>query len=266
MNDLWRVFADFTALLLEPVSKHSDILGEMDQARRTGTGAEGDIMSISKFFLATGLCSIMAVTACTDPGTLTVQNDPNKNTKQGAVLGGLIGAGVGAIANNSNPGLGALAGAAIGAAGGGLIGNQLDKQAAELRQQLANDGITIVNAGDRLIVTVPNDITFDTDSSTVRPALRADLVKVGQNLVNYPNSNVQIIGHTDSDGDASYNQGLSERRANAVADILQANGVSYSRIRTYGQGENNPVASNLTPQGKAQNRRVEIVVVPSGNA
>ncbi|RLK00577.1 OmpA family protein [Ruegeria conchae] len=222
-------------------------------------------MTISKFVLRAGLCSAFFLAACTDPGTLTVQEDPNKNAKQGALLGGLIGAGVGAIANDSDPLLGALAGGAIGAAGGGVIGNQLDRQAAELRQQLANDGITIVNAGDRLIVTVPNDITFDTDSSTVRPALRADLVKVGQNLVNYPNSNVQIIGHTDSDGEASYNLGLSERRANAVADILQANGVSFSRITTVGQGENNPIASNLTPEGKAQNRRVEIVVVPSGN-
>ena len=223
-------------------------------------------MAISKSILTVGMCSALFLGACTDPGTLSVQNDPNQNAKQGALLGGLIGAGVGAIANDSDPLLGALAGGAIGAAGGGVIGNQLDRQAAELRQQLANDGITIVNAGDRLIVTVPNDITFDTDSSTVRPALRADLVKVGQNLVNYPNSNVQIIGHTDSDGEASYNQGLSERRANSVADILQANGVSYARITTVGQGENNPVASNLTPEGKAQNRRVEIVVVPSGNA
>ncbi len=223
-------------------------------------------MTISKFFLATGLCSAMTLAACTDPGTLNLPSDPNQNAKQGAVLGGLVGAGVGAIANNSNPLLGAVAGGAIGAAGGGLIGNQLDKQAAELRQQLANDGITIVNAGDRLIVTVPNDITFDTDSATVRPALRADLVRVGQNLVNYPNSNVQIIGHTDSDGEASYNQGLSERRANAVADVLQANGVNYSRIVTIGRGENNPVASNLTPEGKSQNRRVEIVIVPSANS
>ncbi len=131
---------------------------------------------------------------------------------------------------------------------------------------MANDGITIVNTGDRLIVTVPNDITFDTDSSTVRPALRADLAKVGQNLVNYPNSDVQIFGHTDSDGDAAYNQGLSVRRANAVADVLQANGVNFGRITTVGQGENNPIASNLTPEGKAQNRRVEIVIVPSGSA
>ncbi len=223
-------------------------------------------MTISKFFLATGLCSAMALAACTDPGTLNLPSDPNQNAKQGAILGGLVGAGVGAIANDSNPLLGAVAGGAIGAAGGGLIGNQLDRQAAELRQQLANDGITVVNAGDRLIVTVPNDITFDTDSATVRPALRSDLVRVGQNLVNYPNSNVQIIGHTDSDGDAAYNQGLSERRANAVADVLQANGVNFSRIVTIGRGENNPVASNLTPEGKAQNRRVEIVIVPSGTS
>ena len=222
-------------------------------------------MTISKFVFSAGLCSALVLGACTDPGTLTVQDDPNQNAKQGALLGGLLGAGVGAIANDSNPALGALAGAAIGAAGGGVIGNQLDRQAAELRQQLANDGITVVNAGDRLIVTVPNDITFDTDSSTVRPALRSDLVKVGQNLVNYPNSNVQIFGHTDSDGEAEYNLRLSERRANAVADILQANGVSYARITTIGKGENNPVASNLTPDGKAQNRRVEIVVVPSAN-
>ncbi|MDA7966358.1 OmpA family protein [Ruegeria sp.] len=220
-------------------------------------------MTISKSILAASVCSALFLGACTDPGTLNLPSDPNQNAKQGALLGGLIGAGVGAIANDSDPLLGALAGGAIGAAGGGLIGNQLDKQAAELRQQLANDGITIVNAGDRLIVTVPNDITFDTDSATVRPALRSDLVKVGQNLVNYPNSNVQIIGHTDSDGEASYNQGLSERRASAVASILQANGVNYSRITTIGQGENNPIASNLTPAGKAQNRRVEIIIVPS---
>lgn len=220
-------------------------------------------MTISKFFVAAGLSSALVLGACTDPGTLNLPADPNQNAKQGAILGGLVGAGVGAIANDSDPLLGALAGGAIGAAGGGLIGNQLDQQAAELRQQLANDGIIIVNAGNRLIVTVPNDITFNTDSATVRPALRADLVKVGQNLNKYPNSNIQVIGHTDSDGEASYNQGLSERRARSVADILQANGVNGSRITTIGLGENRPVASNLTAAGKAQNRRVDIEITPN---
>ncbi|MEW2918815.1 OmpA family protein [Ruegeria sp. ANG10] len=221
-------------------------------------------MTISKFVLSAGLCSALVLGACTDPGTLNLPSDPNQNTRQGAILGGLVGAGVGAIANDSDPLLGALAGGAIGAAGGGLVGNQLDKQAAELRQQLANQGITVTNAGDRLIVTVPNDISFDTDSATVRPALRADLVRVGQNLTRYPNSNIQVIGHTDSDGEASYNQALSERRARSVADILQANGVSSARISTIGLGENRPAASNLTPEGKARNRRVDIEIVPSG--
>ncbi len=221
-------------------------------------------MAISKFVVSAGLCSAMFLGACTDPGTLSLPDDPNQNAKQGAILGGLVGAGVGAIANGSDPLLGALAGGAIGAAGGGLIGNQLDQQAAELRQQLANQGITVTNAGDRLIVTVPNDITFDTDSSTVRPALRADLVRVGQNLVNYPNSTVQVIGHTDSDGEASYNQALSERRARSVADILQANGVNSARISTIGLGENRPAASNLTAEGKARNRRVDIEIIPNG--
>lgn len=221
-------------------------------------------MTVSKFVVSAGLCSAMFLGACTDPGTLSLPDDPNQNAKQGAILGGLVGAGVGAIANGSDPLLGALAGGAIGAAGGGLIGNQLDQQAAELRQQLANQGITVTNAGDRLIVTVPNDITFDTDSSTVRPALRADLVRVGQNLVNYPNSTVQVIGHTDSDGEASYNQALSERRARSVADILQANGVNSARISTIGLGENRPAASNLTAEGKARNRRVDIEIIPNG--
>ncbi|MEM7319133.1 MAG: OmpA family protein, partial [Pseudomonadota bacterium] len=166
------------------------------------------------------------------------------------------------IANDSNRGLGAVTGAAVGALAGGAIGSSLDKQAAELRQELANDGITITNTGDRLIVSVPNDITFATDSYAIRPGLRSDLNKVGQNLVRYPNSSVQVIGHTDSDGDATYNQGLSERRANAVADVLRSGGVGYNRIVTIGRGEEQPVASNLTAQGKAQNRRVEIVIVP----
>ncbi|MFA3916961.1 OmpA family protein [Ruegeria hyattellae] len=206
--------------------------------------------------------ALVALGACTDPATLASQSDPNKNTKQGALIGGIVGAGVGAIANDSDPGLGALAGAAVGAAAGGIVGNQLDKQAAELRQQLANDGITIVNQGDRLLVSLPSDITFDTDSATVRPALRSEVNKVAQNLLRYPDSTIQVVGHTDSDGDAGYNLNLSERRANSVADILQAGGVTYDRITIVGRGEEQPIASNLTAGGKAQNRRVEIYIIP----
>ncbi len=204
--------------------------------------------------------SLLLATACTDPGYVN-GNDPNQKTKQGALLGGIIGAGTGAIISD-NKGKGALIGGILGAAGGAAIGNALDRQEAELRQQLDSD-VQIVNTGDRLILTMPQDILFPVDGFTVAPGLRDDLFKVAQSLQAYPNTTVQVVGHTDSDGDAGYNQGLSERRANAVADVLASGGVSYGRLRAFGRGEDQPVASNLTAEGKAQNRRVEIVILPN---
>ncbi|WP_146346448.1 OmpA family protein [Phaeobacter marinintestinus] len=214
--------------------------------------------------IAAAVCGVFLLGACTptNPANLDASADPNKNTKTGAIIGGLVGAGLGAVSNSSNKTAAVLGGAVVGAAAGGAIGNSLDQQEAELRQQLANQGITITNTGDRLIVSFPNDITFATDSYTVKSALTPELQTVAGVMVKYPKSTVQVIGHTDSDGDATYNLGLSQRRANAVADILQSNGVSYERLSVIGQGEAQPIASNLTPEGKAQNRRVEIVVIP----
>ena len=217
-------------------------------------------MKFSRTASLVALGGILTLGACTDPAYLN-PDDPHAKAKQGALIGGLLGAGVGALTSDDDKGATIIGSAAAGALVGGLIGNELDKQEAELRQQL-DDDITIVNTGDRLIVSVPNDITFDTDSYSVRPALQSDLDKVAQNLLKYPESSVQIIGHTDSDGAAEYNQGLSERRANAVADVIQAGGVPYNRISTIGRGEDDPIASNLNDAGKAQNRRVEIVVIP----
>lgn len=204
--------------------------------------------------------ALLLVTACTDPGYVAGE-DPRRKTKQGAVIGGIIGAGTGAAVSD-NKAKGALIGGLIGAAGGAAIGNALDKQEAELRQQL-DDDVKIVNTGDRLILTMPQDILFDVDSSTVTPVLRGDLFKVADSLQRYPDTSVQVVGHTDSDGSASYNQRLSERRANAVADVLMQGGVRGSRIRAFGRGEDQPIASNLTPEGKRQNRRVEIVILPN---
>ncbi len=199
--------------------------------------------------------------ACTEPGSLgSISNDPNRQAKSGALMGALVGTGLSAATGGEKGDL--LIGAAAGAAAGGLIGNQLDKQAAELRNQLASDGITITNTGTQLVVSLPQDITFATDSFAVRPALQADLRRVATHLQRYPNSDVQVIGHTDSTGAASYNQDLSERRASAVASVLAQGGVPYNRIVTLGRGESQPVASNLTPEGKARNRRVEIVIIP----
>ncbi len=205
--------------------------------------------------------SALGLAACTSPAHLDGA-DPNQRAKQGALMGGLLGAGVGAVFSDDKV-KGAAIGGALGAAGGGVYGSILDKQEAELRQDLGNDDVTITNTGDRLIVTLPQDILFDVDSAQVNPGLRSDLFTVAQNLQNYPDSAVQVVGHTDNTGSADYNQALSERRANAVADVLMNGGVSFGRIQTFGRGEDQPVASNLTDVGQAQNRRVEIVILPN---
>ncbi len=190
--------------------------------------------------------------------------DPNQRTKQGALIGGLAGAAAGVLAGDDaeERRRGAVIGAAIGAGGGAIIGNQLDKQAAELRQQVGND-VQIVNTGNELIVTMPQDILFAVDSDTLRSDLQSDLRALATNLNNYPNSTVDIIGHTDNTGDAGYNQGLSQRRAQSVRNVLINSGVDGFRLRAIGRGEDQPVASNLDEAGRAQNRRVEIVIRPN---
>jgi len=205
--------------------------------------------------------ALLLATACTDPNAVGGTN-PRQNTQQGALIGGLLGAGVGAAVSDGNRGRGALVGGIIGAAGGAVVGNALDRQAAELRQELGND-VQSVKTGDRLILTMPQDILFDVNSFTVTSSLRGDLRSVADSLQKYPDTTVQVVGHTDSTGSASYNQTLSERRANAVADVLIDGGVPFSRIRAFGRGEDQPIASNLTPEGRTQNRRVEIVILPN---
>ena len=220
-------------------------------------------MKFFKVSTVTAISTVFLLGACTDPARIGT-DDPQQKTKQGAILGGLLGAGIGAVSGADNKTTAVLGGAALGAFAGAAIGDSLDRQEAELREQLSSDGITITNTGDRLIVSLPNDITFATDSFEVRPGLRADVSRVAAHLNRYPDMTVRVVGHTDSDGEAAYNIGLSKRRANAVADILQAGGVSYARIVTIGRGEEEPIASNLTAEGKARNRRVEIVMIPTG--
>jgi outer membrane protein OmpA-like peptidoglycan-associated protein len=177
-------------------------------------------------------------------------------------MGGIMG-GVAGAATAKNRTKGAICGTAVGAIGGAAVGSALGRQEEELRRDLNNDRVQINNDGNRLVVTLPQDILFATSSATVNNALRADLLTVAESLRKYPDTRVQVIGHTDSTGSAAYNQNLSERRAAAVAAVLIEGGVAPSRIQTIGRGETQPIASNQTPEGRAQNRRVEIVILPT---
>lgn len=214
-----------------------------------------------KFVMIAAVSSLLAATACTDPAYLG-GTDPNQKTRQGAFLGGILGAGIGALTSKDKA-KGAIIGGVAGAATGAVAGSFLDRQEADLRRDLQSQDIQITNTGDRLVVTMPQDILFDVDSAAVKPSLRADLLTVAQSLQKYPQSRVQVVGHTDNTGSAAYNQALSERRANSVADVLMEGGVPFERIETIGRGEDQPVASNLTEEGRARNRRVEIVILPT---
>lgn len=204
----------------------------------------------------------LALTACVvDPNAYP--DDPNARQRQGAIIGGLTGAVAGvAVSGDGDELKGAIIGGALGAGTGALIGADLDRQAAELRGSL-NSSISVTNTGEYLIVNMPQDLLFATDSASVRPDLRADLNTVASSLLRYPNSRIEVIGHTDNTGSAAYNQDLSQRRAVAVASVLREGGVPGSRVAAFGRGEDQPVASNLTPEGRAQNRRVEIIIRPT---
>ncbi|ABG30634.1 OmpA family protein [Roseobacter denitrificans] len=213
--------------------------------------------------VALAMAGVVSLAACTDPAQLN-QNPNLSKTQQGALIGAGAGALAGALSRgDGNRDRGAVIGAVVGGAIGAGIGYNLDQQEAELRRDLGNDDVQITNTGDRLIVSLPQDLLFATDSFSVRPDLQNDLYTVAGSLQNYPASTIQVIGHTDSDGDAAYNQRLSERRAGSVAGILMDAGVTPSRLQTIGRGESQPVASNLNEAGKAQNRRVEIIILPT---
>ena len=219
-------------------------------------------MQLRKLPTTLALVTVTFVGACTSPARFDTADQ--NNAQSGAILGGLLGAMVGiADAGPGDKGQGAIRGAIVGATAGAVVGTQLDRQAEALQASMGNSGVMITNTGESLIVTLPQDILFATDSTALRADLQADLGALARNLQDYPNSTVQVIGHTDNVGSATYNEDLSLRRANAVANVLISRGVSTSRITTIGLGENQPVATNLTAEGRAQNRRVEIVILPN---
>ncbi|UUP19211.1 OmpA family protein [Nitratireductor thuwali] len=183
------------------------------------------------------------------------------NTAGGAALGALAGAGVGLLAGGDDR-RNALIGAGIGALAGGSIGAYMDQQEAQLRGQLQGTGVSVTRQGDYIILNMPSNITFTTDSASIQPAFYPTLNSVALVLKEYNRTLVDVYGHTDSTGSDQYNLDLSRRRAASVADYLVAQGTSGERFAVIGVGEAQPIASNATPEGRAQNRRVEIRLSP----
>ena len=223
---------------------------------------KGFIMGYMKKPAIVAAAGVLALSACTDPSQYP--GTDGDRTRQGALAGAAIGAILGGTREGGNDRFrNAAVGAAIGAGAGALIGSSLDAQAAELERDFDNGQIDVINTGSELIVRMPEAILFATDSAALNGALRSDLFVLAESLNRYPQSIVTVTGHTDNTGTAAYNQGLSERRAFAVADTLMAGGVSGVRIRTVGAGESQPIATNQTAAGRAQNRRVDITITPT---
>lgn len=181
-------------------------------------------------------------------------------TQKGAVIGGAAGAAAGAAIGKAtgSTARGAIIGAAIGGVAGAVIGRQMDQQADELEGQL--EGATVERYGEGLLVTFASGLLFDFDSDVVMGNAQTNLGNLAKSLEKYPNTDVLIVGHTDATGTDTYNMGLSQRRAAAAKVFLVSRGVPTDRVRTEGRGESEPVASNETAEGQAQNRRVEVAI------
>jgi len=211
-----------------------------------------------------GAAAMLGASACTttDPYSSTPRRN---NTGTGVLAGALGGAVLGYLTNTHNGEEGrknALIGAGIGALGGAAVGTYMDRQQRALEAELSGTGVGVARQGDNLVLRMPSDVTFATNQSNIDPRFNATLSDVANVLREYDRSLVDVVGHTDSSGGDGINQPLSERRAVSVADALIRSGVQRERLYVAGNSSRNPVADNGTPQGRAQNRRVEILIRP----
>ena len=203
--------------------------------------------------------SLLTVSACvTDPNTgerkvSRTAIGAGGGALAGLLLGGLIGGGTGRIV-----------GAGIGGVAGAAVGYTMDKQIKELKESTAGSGVDVTEAdnGQSILVNLPEGVTFDVGSYTLKPQFRMTLDNIAQSMTQYPDSLIDIYGHTDSTGSDAFNQTLSENRAQTAANYLATRGVSGARIRSQGFGKTMPVADNATEDGRRRNRRVEIKIVP----
>lgn len=179
----------------------------------------------------------------------------------GTAAGAALGAGVGRVTGNT--GAGAAIGAVVGGIAGTVIGNKMQKQKEDLEKKLPNTQVEMINDGQAIKVVFDSGLLFNTNSSTLSSSSRADLGKFADNLLDNPDTLVEIVGHTDSTGNDNINEPLSKKRAQSVYNFLQENGVNRGRMSFEGKGSREPVASNSTAEGKQKNRRVEVYIIPS---
>lgn len=192
------------------------------------------------------------------------QQQGMSKTSKGAIIGALAGVAAGLLSGDdaTERRQRALIGAGVGGLTGAAIGNYQDRQERALREQMAGTGVDVVRQGDNITLNMPSGITFDFDKSNLKPEFYPVLDNVARTLQEYNQTVVEVAGHTDSVGTDAYNQKLSEQRASTVASYLQSRGLNRERFIVVGAGESRPVASNDTESGRAQNRRVEITLVP----
>ena len=207
-------------------------------------------------------CAQFAFYACTTVNPYTEEKQVSK-AAVGAGIGAVSGAMIGLITSNSkHRQRNALIGAGVGALAGGSIGYYMDVQEAKLRQRLQNSGVSVTRAGNQIVLNMPGNVTFKTDSSDINSDFYEVLNSVAIVLIEYPKTTIDVLGHTDSVGSESYNQQLSEQRARSVAEYLAGQNVMSTRLLIAGRGESQPIASNSTPEGRASNRRVTIQINP----
>ena len=211
-----------------------------------------------------GVVAMLGATACTttDPYSSAPRRN---NTGTGVLAGALGGAVLGYLTNTSNGEQGrknALIGAGVGALAGAGVGQYMDRQQRALEAELSGTGVGVARQGENLVLRMPSDVTFATNQSSIDARFMPVLDDVAQVLQQYDQSTIDVLGYTDSSGGDAINQPLSDRRASSVASELVRRGVIAQRIYVAGMSSQNPVASNATPEGRAMNRRVEILIRP----
>lgn len=209
------------------------------------------------------LGAAVMLSACSTINPYTGEKQTSK-TSSGAAIGAVSGALIGIATSSSAKQRKerALAGAGIGAVTGGGVGYYMDVQEAKLRQKLETSGVSVTRDGDRIILNMPDNVTFDSDSTQVKGSFNSVLESVAQVLKEYKSTMIQVAGHTDSTGGDRYNMLLSQQRAQTVANALGGFGVDTVRMDVVGFGETQPITSNGSAEGRQQNRRVELTLIP----